>query len=88
VSALGRTRSASSAAVFVVVGCAYERSNGGWIVYFALSHFWTAHAPATSATVPAGVLAVLLGGCNGVPRRPAEVSAGGAGLLAAPAANR
>jgi uncharacterized protein with PQ loop repeat len=57
-------------------------SNGGWIAYFALSHFWTALVPATSATVLAGALAVLLGGRSGVPRRPAAVTAGWAGLLA------
>jgi uncharacterized protein with PQ loop repeat len=35
-------------------------SNGGWIAYFALSRFWTALVPATSVTVLAGTLAVLL----------------------------
>ena len=35
-------------------------NNGAWIVYFALSHFWTALLPAASATVLAGLLAVML----------------------------
>jgi uncharacterized protein with PQ loop repeat len=35
-------------------------SNGGWIVYFALSGYWTALVPAIAATVLAGLLAVLL----------------------------
>jgi uncharacterized protein with PQ loop repeat len=56
-------------------------SNGGWIAYFALSRFWTALVPATSATVLAGALAVLLGRRGGVPRRPAAVTAGWGALL-------
>jgi uncharacterized protein with PQ loop repeat len=35
-------------------------NNGAWFVYFALSRFWTALAPASSATLLAGLLAVLL----------------------------
>ncbi len=42
-------------------------SNGGWIGYFALSRFWTALVPATSATVLAGALAVLLARRGGIP---------------------
>jgi uncharacterized protein with PQ loop repeat len=57
-------------------------SNGGWIVYFALSRFWTALVPATSATVLAGVLAVLLARRGGIPRSPAMLSAGWLLLLA------
>jgi uncharacterized protein with PQ loop repeat len=57
-------------------------SNGGWTAYFALSRFWTALVPATSATVLAGTLAVLLGRRGGVPRRPAAVTAGWAVVLA------
>lgn len=56
-------------------------SNAGWIVYFALSGFWSALVPAISATVLAGVLAVLLGR-GGVARRPTAVTGGWAALLA------
>ncbi len=56
-------------------------SNGGWIAYFALSRFWTALVPATSATVLAGTLAVMLGRRGGVPRKPAAVTAGWGALL-------
>jgi len=61
-------------------------SNGGWIAYFALSRFWTALVPATSSTVLAGALAVLLGRRGGVPRRPAAATAGWGALLALAAA--
>jgi uncharacterized protein with PQ loop repeat len=56
-------------------------SNAGWIAYFALSGLWSALVPAISATVLAGVLAVLLGR-GGVGRRPAAVVAGWTVLLA------
>lgn len=46
-------------------------SNGGWIAYFALSRLWTALVPSISATVLAGVLAVLLGRHGDIPRRAA-----------------
>jgi uncharacterized protein with PQ loop repeat len=35
-------------------------NNGAWMAYFALERYWTALVPATSATVLAGMLAVLL----------------------------
>jgi uncharacterized protein with PQ loop repeat len=35
-------------------------NNGAWFVYFTLSRFWTALAPASSATVLAGLLAIVL----------------------------
>lgn len=57
-------------------------SNAGWLAYFALSRFWTALVPAASATVLAGVLAVLLGRLGGCSRRPAAVTAAWAALLA------
>lgn len=57
-------------------------SNAGWIAYFALSRFWTALVPAASATVLAGVLAVVLARGGGIGRRPAAVSAGWMLLLA------
>ena len=56
-------------------------SNAGWIAYFALSRFWTSLVPAISATVLAGVLAILLGR-HGVRRRSAAITAGWAVLLA------
>jgi len=56
-------------------------SNAGWIAYFALSRLWTALVPAISATVFAGILAVMLGRRAGIPRRPAAIAAGWAVLL-------
>jgi uncharacterized protein with PQ loop repeat len=35
-------------------------NNAGWLVYFALSGFWTALVPASSATLLAGALATML----------------------------
>jgi uncharacterized protein with PQ loop repeat len=35
-------------------------NNGAWIAYFALSGFWTALVPASSATLLAGALAMML----------------------------
>lgn len=55
--------------------------NGGWIGYFALSGYWTALVPATSATVLAGALAVLLARRGGVRVRSAAAVAGWAALL-------
>src|SRR5262245_10516872 len=46
-------------------------NNAAWLAYFALSGFWTAIVPATSAAALSGLLAVMLarrGG--GVPKRP------------------
>ena len=57
-------------------------SNGGWIAYFALSRFWTALVPATSATVLAGALAVLLARRGDVSLRAGAATAGWAALLA------
>lgn len=57
-------------------------SNAGWIAYFALSRFWTALVPATSATVLAGALAVLLARRVDVSLRAGAVTAGWAALLA------
>jgi uncharacterized protein with PQ loop repeat len=56
-------------------------SNAGWIAYFALSRLWTALVPAISASVFAGILAVMLGRRAGIPRRPAAIAAGWAALL-------
>ncbi len=57
-------------------------SNGGWIAYFALSRLWTSLVPASSATVLAGVLAVLLARRGRVPARSAAVAAGWVAALA------
>jgi uncharacterized protein with PQ loop repeat len=56
--------------------------NGAWIAYFAASGLWTGLVPATSATVLAGGLAVLVGRRTGVPRRAAAIALGWATLLA------
>jgi uncharacterized protein with PQ loop repeat len=56
-------------------------SNGGWIVYFALSGYWTALVPAIAATGLAGALAVLLARHGGLRLRPAAAVAGWAVLL-------
>jgi uncharacterized protein with PQ loop repeat len=55
-------------------------SNGAWTGYFTLSRMWTALVPSISATVLAGVLAVLLRR-GGVGRRPAALVTGWTGLL-------
>jgi hypothetical protein len=60
--------------------------NGGWIAYFALSRLWAGLVPATSATVLAGILAVLVGRRAGIQRRPAATAAGWATLLVLAAA--
>src|SRR5690349_23491085 len=50
-------------------------NNAAWAGYFALSGFWTALAPAISATVLAGALAVMLARSGtGFPRRPAALT--------------
>jgi hypothetical protein len=46
-------------------------NNGAWFVYFTLSRFWTALAPASSATVLAGLLAVMLSRCGETSARAA-----------------
>jgi uncharacterized protein with PQ loop repeat len=56
-------------------------SNSGWIAYFWLSGLWTGLVPAISATVLAGILAVLIGRRAGIQRRPAAITAGWAILL-------
>ncbi|GAA0963019.1 PQ-loop domain-containing transporter [Virgisporangium aurantiacum] len=56
--------------------------NAAWTVYFALSGMWTALVPSISATVFAGVLAILLGR-DGVGRRPVVMVAGWTTVLAA-----
>ena len=56
-------------------------SNGGWIAYFALSRFWTALVPATSVTILAGMLAVLLGRRGAVPDLRAAAGPAGWSVL-------
>jgi uncharacterized protein with PQ loop repeat len=46
-------------------------NNGAWFVYFTLSRFWTALAPASSATVLAGLLALMLSRCGEASARAA-----------------
>jgi uncharacterized protein with PQ loop repeat len=59
-------------------------NNAAWAGYFALSGFWTALAPAISATVLAGALAVMLvRSGTGFPRRPAALTLAWAALLTA-----
>ena len=59
-------------------------NNAAWAGYFALSGFWTALAPAISATVLAGALAVMLARSGtGFPRRPAALTLVWAALLTA-----
>ena len=61
-------------------------NNAAWAGYFALSGFWTALVPAISATVLAGVLAVMLARRGaGFPRRPAALALAWAALLIAAA---
>jgi uncharacterized protein with PQ loop repeat len=61
-------------------------NNAAWAGYFALSGFWTALVPAISATVLAGLLAVLLARCvGGFPRRAAALALVWAALLIAAA---
>lgn len=62
-------------------------NNAAWLVYFALSGFWTALVPAISATLLSGQLAVVLarrGG--GMPKRPAVLVAAWAIVLLSAAA--
>ncbi|MFC7550022.1 hypothetical protein [Plantactinospora sp. GCM10030261] len=61
-------------------------SNAGWIGYFVASEMWTAVVPASSATLLAGILAVLLGRSGGVPFSAAVITGGWACLLVAAAA--
>ena len=57
-------------------------SNAAWFVYFWLSSFWTALAPASSAAVLAGALAVMLGRRGQAKLRPTLAIVAWVGLLA------
>jgi hypothetical protein len=58
-------------------------NNGAWLVYFALSGFWTALAPSSSATVLAGILAAMLARRGEAKARPTLLIGAWAALLAA-----
>jgi uncharacterized protein with PQ loop repeat len=58
-------------------------NNGAWTGYFALSRLWTALVPSVSATLLAGILAVLLARRDGLPARAATATAAWAAVLAA-----
>ena len=58
-------------------------NNAGWLAYFALSGFWTALVPSSSATLLAGALATMLALRAGVPARPTALIIAWAGLLIA-----
>jgi uncharacterized protein with PQ loop repeat len=58
-------------------------NNGGWFAYFTLSRFWTALAPASSATVLAGLLAVMLAQRGKTSARAALLIGAWAGCLGA-----
>jgi hypothetical protein len=73
-------RTADSAGVSWSWATLTSLNNGAWFVYFTLSRFWTALAPASSATVLAGLLAVMWS-------RRGETSARAAFLIGAWAAS-
>lgn len=56
-------------------------NNGAWLVYFALSRFWTALAPAFSATLLAGILAAMLARRGEARARPTLAIGAWAALL-------
>jgi len=58
-------------------------NNAAWLVYFALSGFWTALAPSSSATLLAGALAVMLARRGEAQGWPAAAITAWAALLAA-----
>lgn len=58
-------------------------NNGAWLVYFALSAYWTALVPASSATLLAGALATMLALSGEAKARSALMIGGWAALLGA-----
>jgi hypothetical protein len=58
-------------------------NNAAWIAYFALSAYWAALVPASSATLLAGALAAMLACCGQAKARPAVLIGAWAALLAA-----
>ena len=57
-------------------------NNGAWVVYFALSAYWAALVPASSATLLAGALATMLARRGRATARPAVLIGVWAALLA------
>jgi uncharacterized protein with PQ loop repeat len=57
--------------------------NAAWLAYFALSGYWTALAPSSSATLLAGALAAMLALRGRARARPAAMIGAWAALLAA-----
>jgi uncharacterized protein with PQ loop repeat len=58
-------------------------NNAAWLVYFALSSYWTALVPSSSATLLAGTLATMLARRGQVKARPAVLIGGWVALLLA-----
>jgi uncharacterized protein with PQ loop repeat len=58
-------------------------NNAAWLAYFALSAYWTALVPSSSATVLAGALATMLALRGQAKARPAVLIGAWAALLAA-----
>jgi uncharacterized protein with PQ loop repeat len=58
-------------------------NNAAWLAYFALSAYWTALVPSSSATVLAGALATMLALRGQARARPAVLIGAWAALLAA-----
>jgi hypothetical protein len=65
------TRTGDSAGVSWSWAALTSVNNGAWLIYFTMSKFWTALVPASSATLLAGLLALVLGRRDGVDRRTA-----------------
>ena len=58
-------------------------NNAAWFAYFAASAYWAALVPATSATLLAGALAIMLGRRGQAKARPAILISGWVALLVA-----
>lgn len=58
-------------------------NNAAWLAYFALSAYWTALVPSSSATLLAGALATMLARRGQATARPAVLISAWAALLAA-----
>lgn len=56
-------------------------NNGAWTGYFALSRLWTALVPSVSATLLAGILAIMLARRDGLPARAAAATSTWAAVL-------
>jgi uncharacterized protein with PQ loop repeat len=58
-------------------------NNGAWVIYFALSAYWAALVPASSATLLAGALATMLARRGQTRARPVVLIGAWVALLAA-----